>query len=102
MGTEAGHRLTELLKRVLATGDPTSLSLWGKGGLMAQEEQKETILKLLAGRCVAGFFGSSGLRPTEATEICRCGNSLGHLLWGWGLADAELGKSNELAVIRDI
>lgn len=53
---------------MLATGDPIFLSLWEKGGMTAGKH-KERPLKLLAGRFVAGFFGSSGFRPTEATEI---------------------------------
>lgn len=77
---------------MLATDDPTLLSLWEKGGWW-QEEHKERILKLLAGRFVAGFFGSSGFRPIEATEIRMCGISLGRLFQGCVLADAELGKS---------
>lgn len=77
---------------MLATGDPVLLSLWEKGGMTAGKH-KERPLKLLAGRFVAGFFGSSGFRPTDATETHMCGISSGRLLQGCGLADAELGKS---------
>lgn len=77
---------------MLATGDPTFLFLWKKGEGW-QKKHKGRPLKLLAGRFVAGFFGSSGFRPTEATEIRMCGISLGRLLQGCVLADAELGKS---------
>ena len=66
--------LMELFKGMLATGDPTFLSLWERGE-WRQEEHTERPLKLLAGRFVAGFFGSSGFRPTEATEIRMCGLS---------------------------
>lgn len=45
----------------------------GKRGGRWQDEHEERPLKLLAGKCVAGFFGSSGFRPTEVTEICMCG-----------------------------
>lgn len=65
----------------------------GKRGNDGRKNIKIRPLKLLAGRFVAGFFGSSGFRPTEATEMRMCGISLGCLFQGCGLADAELGKS---------
>lgn len=67
----------------------------GKRGDDARKniKKKKRPLKLLAGRFVAGFFGSSGFGPTEATEMRMSGISLGRLFQGCGLADAELGKS---------
>lgn len=49
---------------MLATGDPTFLSLWETGGRW-QGEHEERPLKLLAGKLVAGFFGSSGFGPQK-------------------------------------
>jgi hypothetical protein len=65
----------------------------GKRGNDGRKNIKKKTLKLLAGRFVAGFFGSSGFRPIQATEIRMCRISLGRLFQGCGLADAELGKS---------
>lgn len=65
----------------------------GKRGNDGRKNIKKRPLKLQAGRFVAGFFGSSGFRPTEATEMRMCGISLGRLFQGCDLADAELGKS---------
>lgn len=41
-GTRAVSLLTELFKGMLATGDPTFLSLWGKGGATAGRTQRKT------------------------------------------------------------
>jgi hypothetical protein len=65
----------------------------GKSRDDGRKNIKERPLKLLAGRFVAGFFGSTGFRPTEATETRMCGISFGCLFQGCVLADAELGKS---------
>lgn len=75
--------LTELLKGVLATGDPTCCSLQGKAGVDGRKKnRKKDPLKLFAGRRAAGFFGSCGFKPTEARERRVCGVSSGRLFQG--------------------
>lgn len=64
--------------------------------------EKQRKLKLLRKGPVVWFFGSSGFafRPTEVFGSCAPGRdpSSGSVI----LINAELGKSNELAVIRDV
>lgn len=82
--------LTELLKGVLATGDPTCRPLKGKAGVDGRKKnRKKDPLKLFAGRRVAGFFGSCGFKPTEARDNKKTSmwSLLGRLFQGCGLAD---------------
>lgn len=95
--------LTELFEGVLATGNPTCRSVQGKAGVDGRKKNiKKDPLKLFAGRRVAGFFGSCGLKPTEARQRHACGVSSGRLFRGCGLADTELSESDEFPVIRNI